>query len=113
MRRTGWDHIAVTRAKPYLSASDHQHKRAGHDLSTALLAGVNVNRLEGAGRIKGVDPDQGTVAVLGGDLEGHSLAGSDVFDLIAGLWHFCTSVKGPKGLLGCIASSRILAIGYF
>jgi hypothetical protein len=93
VRCAGWDHGPVTRAKPYLSASDHEQKRAGQDLGTALLFGVNVNRFEGTGRVKGVEPDQGTVAVLGGDLERHPLPGSNVFDVIAGSWHLCTSLK--------------------
>jgi len=99
VRGACWDHSAVTRAEPDFLASDDEYKRAGQDLGTALLFGVNVNRFEGAGRIVRVEPDQGPIAVPSGDLEGHSLACSDVFDLIAGSWHFCTSMKGPKGLL--------------
>ena len=93
VRCAGWDHGPVTRAKPYLSASDHEQKRAGQDLGTALLFGVYVNRFEGAGGIVRLEPDQGPTAVLGGDLERHPLACSHVFDLIAGSWHLCTSVK--------------------
>jgi hypothetical protein len=99
VRRACWDYRVVTRAKPDFFASDDEQKRAGQDLGTALLFRVNVNRFEGAGRIVRVEPDQSPVAVLSGDLEGHPLARSNVFDLIAGSWHFCTSVKkGPAGV---------------
>jgi hypothetical protein len=64
--------------------------RSRQDLDVALLFGVNVNRFEGAGPIVRVEPDQGSVAVLGGDLERHPLACSNVFDVIAGSWHLCT-----------------------
>jgi hypothetical protein len=103
-----WDHKAVTRADPGFFASDHEYKRAGEDLLNLLLFGVHVHWFGGAGPIVRVEPDQGPIAVPSGDLEGHSLASSDVFDLIAGSWHFCTSVTGPKG--SAALPSSILAI---
>src|SRR5579884_1928792 len=97
--RAGGNRDRLPRAEAPLSPVDDEPQRARDDLGSALLVGVDVQRLDDAARrIDGLDPQQLAVRVGTSEEEAHALAGARVADLSVLLAHGRTSGYADQNL---------------